>query len=412
LTQSHGGPCGILAPIQGFVLVDLLFKEHKLTSDYKQAALPIPTDAQRNAALVRSIVQTLARARTDSNSPFYIVEHHGSTLFATTFGSQESTAAFYHSKPELLTSSTGVLNYVYSLLLTRGLRQVKDDMDDCELNLVARFGHCSQELVNLVLCGAAVTNVFDGRKDMEGLIIRGVEARNQIGFLTLLEAMRHSKVGENYKSPEFPVWVIGSASHYTVLFAIDPAVGKVSTTDRADVDAKAAFDRLDPHECGFVADTQLSALLDLLGACAAARNNIGKVRDLLVQDGIVLWENVRISLPFLITGAEGKSNEASIPRHMPGAWNCPSCTFLNYSQDLTACEVCETNRPAPAAAASTPNECRESGHPTPFQLWHFNGISNHANAVATCTRVVVLFLCCVVQLSCNSTVVQSLLIGC
>lgn len=50
-------------------------------------------------------------------------------------------------------SKSGVVLFVYSLLLTRTLAQTKQDMDDSSATLTATFGHCTQELMNLVLSG-------------------------------------------------------------------------------------------------------------------------------------------------------------------------------------------------------------------------------------------------------------------
>ena len=37
------------------------------------------------------------------------------------------------------------------------------------------------------------------------------------------------QVGDYYKTPNYPIWVVGSSSHYTVLFALNENVGKVRT---------------------------------------------------------------------------------------------------------------------------------------------------------------------------------------
>ena len=76
-------------------------------------------------------------------------------------------------------------------------------MDDFTQPLVQRFGHCSQELVNLVICGQAVSNVFDGDKDVGGLKVKGIPQTYDIGYLTLLEALRYSKVRRNRDCNEF-----------------------------------------------------------------------------------------------------------------------------------------------------------------------------------------------------------------
>eukprot|EP00752_Nemacystus_decipiens_P004082 g3736.t2 len=109
--------------------------------------------------------------------------------------------------------------------------------------LMASHGYAAQELVNLLLSGRAHSNVFDGRRvigdeeddantgenggkedDEEGgdrVVLTGIPERGRVGFLTLFEAYKHVEVGDRLKTPETPVWVVCSESHYSVLFSLD-----------------------------------------------------------------------------------------------------------------------------------------------------------------------------------------------
>lgn len=130
----------------------------------------------------------------------------------------------------------GVLLLVYSALLSRGCEAVTADMDT-HTRLVDSLGYCSMELVNLLLTGTAVSNVFDGCQqfgeapsdvsasagvaaagaDGDQLVLRGVEKRARVGLLTLFEWYRYVTVGHHMKSPQSPVWVVCSESHFSVL---------------------------------------------------------------------------------------------------------------------------------------------------------------------------------------------------
>ncbi|CAM9382493.1 unnamed protein product, partial [Heterosigma akashiwo] len=93
--------------------------------------------------------------------------------------------------------------------------------------LMSRHGYASQEMVNLLLIGNAYSNVFDGEQTMEGegsdvIRLRGNPGKSEIGFLTLFEAYDYVLVGQNYKTPEHPIWVICSESHYSTIFSTDP----------------------------------------------------------------------------------------------------------------------------------------------------------------------------------------------
>ena len=53
------------------------------------------------------------------------------------------------------------------------------------------------------------------------MILKGIEKESDIGFLTLFEAYGYFQVGNSYKYPNTPIWIICSESHYSVLFSTD-----------------------------------------------------------------------------------------------------------------------------------------------------------------------------------------------
>lgn len=138
--------------------------------------------------------------------------------------------------------------------------------------VIGQFGHCNQDLINLLLTGRATSNVMDGEVQLgdSGLTVKGVYQRSSIGYLSHLEAMRYCEVmyeercigclhgisitvilmlcpacvatvllhhlvlypgltpdvivmqvGSYMKVPEHPIWVVGSSSHFSVLFSLD-----------------------------------------------------------------------------------------------------------------------------------------------------------------------------------------------
>ncbi|KAG9348121.1 hypothetical protein JZ751_004151 [Albula glossodonta] len=83
--------------------------------------------------------------------------------------------------------------------------------------------HIQQELVNLLLCGYAVSNVFDDEIELDSgngniTLLKGIKQQSDIGFLSLFEHYNICKVGSYLKTPKFPVWVVSSESHFSVLF--------------------------------------------------------------------------------------------------------------------------------------------------------------------------------------------------
>ena len=122
----------------------------------------------------------------------------------------------------------GVILLIYSAVLSRGLRETRDDMASVlgeTPQMMGRHDYASQELVNLLLVGGAFSQVFDGEKRLEGqreedtVLLRGIPKRARVGFLTLFEHYGYVEVGKRLKSPIVPIWVVCSESHYSVLFS-------------------------------------------------------------------------------------------------------------------------------------------------------------------------------------------------
>ena len=74
-------------------------------------------------------------------------------------------------------------------------RQTRQDMDEPDTCLIAAHGYCSQDLVNLLLTGCAVTNCFNGERDVAGQRCKGVLQPSQLGFLSLFEWYGYTQVG-------------------------------------------------------------------------------------------------------------------------------------------------------------------------------------------------------------------------
>ena len=58
------------------------------------------------------------------------------------------------------------------------------------------------------------------------LSCHGIQARPAVGYLSALEALRYCEVGGYYKTPRFPIWVVGSTSHFSVLFGDEVSEGR------------------------------------------------------------------------------------------------------------------------------------------------------------------------------------------
>ena len=75
-------------------------------------------------------------------------------------------------------------------------------------------------MVNLLVMGKAISNLHDGDFDFGGTTLKGIHETSDIGQLSLFEHYGHLKIGQYLKNPRYPIWVVCSESHYTVLFSL------------------------------------------------------------------------------------------------------------------------------------------------------------------------------------------------
>lgn len=201
----------------------------------------------------------------------------------------------------------GVLLLTMSLVASRGDTIISSDMDDpMGTKLTSQFGHCGQELMNLLLTGQAVSNVFDNTLTPSGaLTCRGVQSRPAIGYLSQLEAMRYCEVGGYYKSPQFPIWVVGSTSHFTVLFG-DSQCLKESKSDVLLEKCRRAFKSIEGgEENGYIATASLGKVFELLELDVGGESAVETLGASIEVSGagIILWDDFWKAASRLLTGA-------------------------------------------------------------------------------------------------------------
>lgn len=238
IVQLKGGPCGVLAAVQAFVLKHLLFGGKKGDSKKKLQ----PSSRERTKALTSAISEILWRAG-DSRGAVVALPTGGSNVFGAgrykpdqltealvlyTFNSSESLLSFISQNISQFESdsSSGCILLLYSVILSRSIRKVISDMDEPQGRLMGAHDYCTQELVNLLITGKAVSNTFDNIMEVDTggskkNVFKGIDKQSEIGFLSLFEHYKSCEVGVNYKTPNYPIWVICSESHFSVLFSIN-----------------------------------------------------------------------------------------------------------------------------------------------------------------------------------------------
>ncbi|XP_012496172.1 PREDICTED: protein FAM188B [Propithecus coquereli] len=237
IVQKKGGPCGVLAAVQGCVLQKLLFEGDSRANCARGMQ---PSDAHRTRCLTLAIADIVWRAGgqeravvtlasgTQQFSPTGKYKADGvlETLTLHSLTCYEELVTFLQqSIHQFEVGPYGCILLTLSAILSRSVELVRQDFDVSTNHLIGAHGYCTQELVNLLLTGRAVSNVFNDVVELDSgdgniTLLRGIAARSDIGFLSLFEHYNVCQVGCFLKTPRFPIWVVCSESHFTVLFSL------------------------------------------------------------------------------------------------------------------------------------------------------------------------------------------------
>nr|XP_020662308.1 ubiquitin carboxyl-terminal hydrolase FAM188A [Pogona vitticeps]XP_020662309.1 ubiquitin carboxyl-terminal hydrolase FAM188A [Pogona vitticeps]XP_020662310.1 ubiquitin carboxyl-terminal hydrolase FAM188A [Pogona vitticeps]XP_020662311.1 ubiquitin carboxyl-terminal hydrolase FAM188A [Pogona vitticeps] len=292
LEQFEGGPCAVIAPVQAFLLKKLFSWEksawrqcqeeeqknllcHTLTeilemacSDHSESYCLATWQKRKTAEESASISESPAESSHQEEQPSALaVEELGFERFHALIHKQSFTsfpdfkeAVWNHFS--VWTNKFGVLLFLYSVILTKGIENIKNEIEDSTEPLIDPvYGHGSQSLINLLLTGHAVSNVWDGDRECSGMKLLGIHKQATVGFLTLMESLRYCKVGSYLKSPKFPIWILGSETHLTVFFAKDLAL---VAPEAPSEQARRVFQTYDPEDNGFIPDTLLEDVMKAL----------------------------------------------------------------------------------------------------------------------------------------------------
>ncbi|CAL1611234.1 unnamed protein product [Knipowitschia caucasica] len=303
LEQFEGGPCAVIAPVQAFLLKNILFNSE--SPNWKQMS-----DEEQKTALCSTLTEILESACSSPSTGYCLVTwakgqspHTSSThpntdkqvqqnsqdVPESSQPAQEPTALAvgdfdferFHSvlhkrsimsvadvREEVLSlyhtwrGCCGVLLFLYSMIFTKGIENIRNEIQDTLEPLIDPVhGHGSQSLVNLLVTGHAVSNVWDGDRECSGMQLHGIHKQAMVGFLTLMESLRYCKVGAFLKSPKYPIWILGSETHLSVFFTKEMSlVGPESPSEQA----RRVFQSFDPEDNGFIPDALLEDVMKAL----------------------------------------------------------------------------------------------------------------------------------------------------
>ncbi|XP_041862745.1 probable ubiquitin carboxyl-terminal hydrolase MINDY-4 isoform X2 [Melanotaenia boesemani] len=205
IVQRKGGPCGVLASIQAFVLKKLLFENRENRNTSLQRLRP--SSATRRQCLVLAMVEILWRAGEEKQatvainsgkSHFQPSNHFRpegvleKIMYFTVDNVKDLQFILEQHIEQFESGMLGCILLTISAVLSRSIEKVREDMDVPSTTLIGAHGYCTQELVNLLLCGRAASNVFDNDMDLDSgngnmTLLKGVKGLCDVGLLSLFE---------------------------------------------------------------------------------------------------------------------------------------------------------------------------------------------------------------------------------
>ncbi|XP_025928339.1 probable ubiquitin carboxyl-terminal hydrolase MINDY-4 [Apteryx rowi] len=282
IVQKKGGPCGVLAAVQACVLQQLIFGDSNRNKDTRSLQ---PSEVHRTKCLTMAIADILWRAGGNEKAivalpsgkqqftPIGKYKADGilETLILHSATRYEDLIAFLQKNiHQFEIGPCGCILLTVSVILSRSINLVRNDFDVLTNRLIGSHGYCTQELVNLLLTGKAVSNVFNNVIELDSgngniTILKGITSRSDIGLLSLFEHYDVCQVGCYLKTPKYPIWLVCSESHFSVLFCLEKnLLGDWKTEQRFDL---YYYDGLANQE------EEIRLTIDTTQMCTEAKDN-------------------------------------------------------------------------------------------------------------------------------------------
>jgi hypothetical protein len=233
LTPRLGGTRAFISCVQAHVLRHLLFD-----SDSRASLSALCPDTERRRSALCSALASILWMAGQQNTSVIALETSQSFFTSTstfttdritekvmlvTCTTLSDTVLCLKDNLKQFESNHGVILMLFSVVLSRTVARVRSDMADTDKrSLITDDGLCTQELINLLLSGSAVSHLFNNQcQTSDGRLLFGVSGRCTVGFLTTAEYYKTVEVGSYLKTPRYPVWVARlSDSHFGVIYCI------------------------------------------------------------------------------------------------------------------------------------------------------------------------------------------------
>ncbi|KAM3875069.1 inactive ubiquitin carboxyl-terminal hydrolase MINDY-4B [Diretmus argenteus] len=249
LETERGGARSVQMVVQAQIIKYLLFSRAAAATDDRtlqslcevgqrdqdRALAAALTDILWSAGEERSATVTLVTADYCITPHLdYKLDNFTERLQLFTFNKKEDVRKFIYEHIQCFKEegSHGVILFLYSLICSRTVNRLREDLDGTTSHLLhGTLGNsvCRQALLNLLLTGRASPHVFNGTvqcgEDGQPLEhpLQGILARSDVGYLhwsrEQMEQDRLPQVGSRLKTPRFPVWLCSINGMSSVLFS-------------------------------------------------------------------------------------------------------------------------------------------------------------------------------------------------
>ncbi|XP_075720122.1 inactive ubiquitin carboxyl-terminal hydrolase MINDY-4B [Rhinoderma darwinii] len=251
IEAEKGGTRAIQLVVQANVIKYLLFtkNKHEYTSIKSVSEL---SQKQQERALASSIADilwttggmkraTICLITSDSyftESADYKTDNFTERLQLFEFVEKDKLEKFLciHIHCYIDEGSHGVILFLYSLLFSRTIARIQQDLDHTTSHLLHFcMGNYTvrQAVLNLMLTGRASPHVFNGDQalddqNVEQKFHHGVLTRSDVGYLHWsreeMEQDRLPQVGSMLKTPKYPIWLCNINGTYSVLFGTNTSL--------------------------------------------------------------------------------------------------------------------------------------------------------------------------------------------
>jgi hypothetical protein len=262
LDQVVAGPCGLLAVVQGYIFLKLIYGVRAIealldvTDKFPTGTgtgsdidtLLRTTNNDKEIALAESLAMCINNGATapglhhdypdgklrlvtlqDFHCPLIRNQQH--QVKETIFDNYDDLVSGILANMRHFQSKSGMMLLLFSMIRTRGVRFVLGDRDNANPYVVIG-ANMDQSLVSLAMSGQGVQSQIDGVQVIDvpieangqpvqngiPLILHGLWRRSILGCLY---SDSHATLGNFLMNPCYPIWIVGDGIHYTTVVLLD-----------------------------------------------------------------------------------------------------------------------------------------------------------------------------------------------